>query len=90
MVIVRFHIKLDDCSLVVILFTLLVAGAVADINRTVAEGDAQKTLQALQVPSAGLRAVLPECAETYQAELAERQTNGDDEGNYTYCMSNTC
>ncbi|KAJ4919251.1 hypothetical protein JOQ06_019459 [Pogonophryne albipinna] len=59
---------------------LLVAGAVADINRTVAEGDAQKTLQALQVPSAGLRAVLPECAETYQAELAERQTNGDDKG----------
>ncbi|KAI4820562.1 hypothetical protein KUCAC02_028535 [Chaenocephalus aceratus] len=59
---------------------LTLAGAVADINRTVAEGDAQKTLQALQVPSAGLRAVLPECAETYQAELAERQTNGDDEG----------
>ncbi|KAF3850925.1 hypothetical protein F7725_012697 [Dissostichus mawsoni] len=59
---------------------LTLAGAVADINRTVAEGDAQKTLQALQVPSAGLRAVLPECAETYQAELAERQTNGDDKG----------
>uniref|UniRef100_A0A8P4GUV5 IQ motif containing GTPase activating protein 2 n=1 Tax=Dicentrarchus labrax TaxID=13489 RepID=A0A8P4GUV5_DICLA len=48
---------------------LLLAGAVADINRMVAEGDSQNTLQALQVPSAGLRAVLPECADTYQAEL---------------------
>uniref|UniRef100_A0A8C4IQZ1 IQ motif containing GTPase activating protein 2 n=1 Tax=Dicentrarchus labrax TaxID=13489 RepID=A0A8C4IQZ1_DICLA len=47
----------------------------ADINRMVAEGDSQNTLQALQVPSAGLRAVLPECADTYQAELVQRQTN---------------
>uniref|UniRef100_A0A671TQ48 IQ motif containing GTPase activating protein 2 n=1 Tax=Sparus aurata TaxID=8175 RepID=A0A671TQ48_SPAAU len=41
----------------------------ADINRIVAEEDSKNTLQALQVPSAGLRAVLSECADTYQAEL---------------------
>uniref|UniRef100_A0A8C3AH66 IQ motif containing GTPase activating protein 2 n=1 Tax=Cyclopterus lumpus TaxID=8103 RepID=A0A8C3AH66_CYCLU len=50
--------------------------SVADINRTVAREDSQNTLQALQVPSAGLRAVLPECADTYQAELAQRQASG--------------
>lgn len=71
------------------LFTLLVAGAVADINRIVAEGDSQNTLQALQVPSAGLRAVLPECADTYQAELMQRQTNSATKGNFTYCTSVT-
>ncbi|KAE8292285.1 Ras GTPase-activating-like protein IQGAP1 p195 [Larimichthys crocea] len=59
---------------------LTLAGAVADINRMVAEGDSQNTLQALQVPSAGLKAVLPECAETYQAELAQRQTNSATKG----------
>uniref|UniRef100_A0A8C9ZSL8 IQ motif containing GTPase activating protein 2 n=1 Tax=Sander lucioperca TaxID=283035 RepID=A0A8C9ZSL8_SANLU len=47
----------------------------ADINVIVAEGDSQNTLQSLQVPRAGLRAVLPECADAYQAELAQRQTN---------------
>uniref|UniRef100_A0AAQ4Q860 IQ motif containing GTPase activating protein 2 n=1 Tax=Gasterosteus aculeatus aculeatus TaxID=481459 RepID=A0AAQ4Q860_GASAC len=47
----------------------------ADINRAVAEEDFQNTLQALQVPSAGLRAVLPECADTYHSELAQRQTS---------------
>ncbi|TMS03942.1 Ras GTPase-activating-like protein IQGAP1 [Larimichthys crocea] len=59
---------------------LTLAGAVADINRMVAEGDSQNTLQALQVPSAGLKAVLPECADTYQAELAQRQTNSATKG----------
>uniref|UniRef100_A0A8C9ZT49 IQ motif containing GTPase activating protein 2 n=1 Tax=Sander lucioperca TaxID=283035 RepID=A0A8C9ZT49_SANLU len=54
---------------------LKLAGAVADINVIVAEGDSQNTLQSLQVPRAGLRAVLPECADAYQAELAQRQTN---------------
>lgn len=57
------------------------AGAVADINRMVAEGDSKNTLQALQVPNAGLRAVLPECADTYQAELTQRQTDGATKGN---------
>uniref|UniRef100_A0A8D3D219 IQ motif containing GTPase activating protein 2 n=1 Tax=Scophthalmus maximus TaxID=52904 RepID=A0A8D3D219_SCOMX len=53
---------------------LLLAGAVADINSNVAEGDSQNTLKALQAPGARLKAVLPECADTYQAELVQRQT----------------
>uniref|UniRef100_A0AAQ4RP73 IQ motif containing GTPase activating protein 2 n=1 Tax=Gasterosteus aculeatus aculeatus TaxID=481459 RepID=A0AAQ4RP73_GASAC len=61
-------------------FTLSVAAAVADINRAVAEEDFQNTLQALQVPSAGLRAVLPECADTYHSELAQRQTSSATNG----------
>ncbi|TNN74265.1 Ras GTPase-activating-like protein IQGAP2 [Liparis tanakae] len=59
---------------------LALAEAVAGINRTVASEDAQDTLQALQVPSAGLRAVLPECADAYQAELAQRQASGAADG----------
>ncbi|CAN9513310.1 unnamed protein product [Ophioblennius macclurei] len=59
---------------------LAMAGAVADINRKAAEGDSQKTLQALQVPSAGLKAVLPECADTYQVQLVQRQTSSAGEG----------
>ncbi|XP_071395989.1 ras GTPase-activating-like protein IQGAP2 isoform X3 [Centroberyx affinis] len=54
---------------------LILAGAVADINRVAAEGDSQNTLQALQAPTAGLKAVLSECADTYQTELAQKQTN---------------
>ncbi|XP_069034269.1 ras GTPase-activating-like protein IQGAP2 isoform X1 [Embiotoca jacksoni] len=50
---------------------LALAGAVADINRMVAEGDPQNTLEALQAPSAGVRAVLPECADIYQDELVQ-------------------
>ncbi|KAK6313278.1 hypothetical protein J4Q44_G00166250 [Coregonus suidteri] len=52
---------------------LTLAGAVADINREVAEGDSQTTLQALQSPLAGLRGVLSECADTYQTQLAQCQ-----------------
>ncbi|XP_045562939.1 ras GTPase-activating-like protein IQGAP2 isoform X2 [Salmo salar] len=52
---------------------LALAGAVADINREVAEGDSQTTLQALQSPLAGLRGVLSECADNYQTQLAQRQ-----------------
>uniref|UniRef100_G3P700 IQ motif containing GTPase activating protein 2 n=1 Tax=Gasterosteus aculeatus aculeatus TaxID=481459 RepID=G3P700_GASAC len=59
---------------------LSLAAAVADINRAVAEEDFQNTLQALQVPSAGLRAVLPECADTYHSELAQRQTSSATNG----------
>ncbi|XP_037338526.2 ras GTPase-activating-like protein IQGAP2 isoform X2 [Pungitius pungitius] len=59
---------------------LTLAGAVADINRAVAEEDSHNTLQALQVPSAGLRAVLPECADTYHCELAQRQTSSATNG----------
>uniref|UniRef100_A0A3Q3XK56 Uncharacterized protein n=1 Tax=Mola mola TaxID=94237 RepID=A0A3Q3XK56_MOLML len=53
---------------------------VCEINRMVAKGDAKNTLQALQVPSAGLRAVLPECADTYQTELAQTQQNNANKG----------
>uniref|UniRef100_A0A3B4BD61 Ras-GAP domain-containing protein n=1 Tax=Periophthalmus magnuspinnatus TaxID=409849 RepID=A0A3B4BD61_9GOBI len=35
---------------------------------------------AIQAPPAGLRAVLPECADTYQSELAQKQANGFNEG----------
>uniref|UniRef100_A0A8C8H5F3 IQ motif containing GTPase activating protein 2 n=1 Tax=Oncorhynchus tshawytscha TaxID=74940 RepID=A0A8C8H5F3_ONCTS len=48
---------------------LTLAGAVADINREVAAGDSQITLQALQSPLPGLRGVLSECADTYQTQL---------------------
>lgn len=61
------------------------AGAVADINCKVAEGDSKNTLQALQAPGASLKMVLPECADTYQNEMAERQTNTANEGNLTCC-----
>ncbi|XP_026198299.1 ras GTPase-activating-like protein IQGAP2 isoform X2 [Anabas testudineus] len=60
---------------------LKLAGAVADINKKVAEGESQNTLQALLTPSAGLRAVLPECADSYQAELAQKQDNIATKGN---------
>uniref|UniRef100_A0A671TSY5 IQ motif containing GTPase activating protein 2 n=1 Tax=Sparus aurata TaxID=8175 RepID=A0A671TSY5_SPAAU len=46
----------------------------------VAEEDSKNTLQALQVPSAGLRAVLSECADTYQAELGQRQKDSATKG----------
>lgn len=69
-----------DSTFVQSFFILPVAAAVADINKKVADGDSQNTLQALQTPGAGLRAVLPECAETYQAELAQRQANCSSQG----------
>ncbi|XP_068166071.1 ras GTPase-activating-like protein IQGAP2 [Antennarius striatus] len=59
---------------------LSLAGAVADINRMVAEGDSKNTLQALQDPSAALRAVLSECADIYQANLMQRQTDSAAKG----------
>uniref|UniRef100_A0A8C5I9W7 IQ motif containing GTPase activating protein 2 n=1 Tax=Gouania willdenowi TaxID=441366 RepID=A0A8C5I9W7_GOUWI len=52
-----------------------------DINMRVSEGDSQNTLQALQAPSAGLKPVLPECAESYQLELAQDQMSRASEGN---------
>uniref|UniRef100_A0AAZ3RVD7 IQ motif containing GTPase activating protein 2 n=1 Tax=Oncorhynchus tshawytscha TaxID=74940 RepID=A0AAZ3RVD7_ONCTS len=57
----------------VCVLSVAVAGAVADINREVAEGDSQTTLHALQSPLAGLRGVLSECADTYQTQLAQHQ-----------------
>lgn len=75
---------------IIFIFPLLVAGAVADINKKVAEGDSQNTLKALQTPSAGLRAVLPECADAYQEELAQHQAKGAAEGNWTYSDDIVC
>ncbi|XP_029998614.1 ras GTPase-activating-like protein IQGAP2 isoform X2 [Sphaeramia orbicularis] len=69
---------------------LTMAGAVAHINRMVAEGDSQNTLQAMQVPGAGLKAVLPECADIYQSELAQRQTNSRTEGNTDSIWARHC
>uniref|UniRef100_A0A8C5I8W0 IQ motif containing GTPase activating protein 2 n=1 Tax=Gouania willdenowi TaxID=441366 RepID=A0A8C5I8W0_GOUWI len=59
---------------------LALARAVGDINMRVSEGDSQNTLQALQAPSAGLKPVLPECAESYQLELAQDQMSRASEG----------
>uniref|UniRef100_A0A673CJ08 IQ motif containing GTPase activating protein 2 n=1 Tax=Sphaeramia orbicularis TaxID=375764 RepID=A0A673CJ08_9TELE len=56
----------------------------------VAEGDSQNTLQAMQVPGAGLKAVLPECADIYQSELAQRQTNSRTEGNTDSIWARHC
>lgn len=64
---------------------VLVAEAIADINRKVAKGDSKNTLQALQLPSAGLRAVHPDCADTYQTKLAESQANDANKGNLNNC-----
>lgn len=60
------------------------AGAIADINRMVAKGDPKITLQALQLPSAELRAVRPECADTYQTKLAQSQANDANKGNLVW------
>lgn len=60
---------------------ILVAEAVADINRAVSEGDAKATLAALQRPDAGLRAVLPECAHVYQSQLSDLQSTQTEQGN---------
>uniref|UniRef100_A0A674NZT9 IQ motif containing GTPase activating protein 2 n=1 Tax=Takifugu rubripes TaxID=31033 RepID=A0A674NZT9_TAKRU len=64
---------------------LAFAGAIADINRKVAKGNSKNTLQALQLPSAGLRAVHPDCADTYQTKLAESQANDANKGNLNNC-----
>uniref|UniRef100_A0A674ERE8 IQ motif containing GTPase activating protein 2 n=1 Tax=Salmo trutta TaxID=8032 RepID=A0A674ERE8_SALTR len=66
----HYHDVLQNTKLL-ICKVLDLAGAVADINREVAEGDSQTTLQALQSPLAGLRGVLSECTDTYQTQLAQ-------------------
>uniref|UniRef100_A0A8C8FDR7 IQ motif containing GTPase activating protein 2 n=1 Tax=Oncorhynchus tshawytscha TaxID=74940 RepID=A0A8C8FDR7_ONCTS len=68
----HYHDVLQNTKLL-ICKVLDLAGAVADINREVAEGDSQTTLHALQSPLAGLRGVLSECADTYQTQLAQHQ-----------------
>lgn len=46
----------------------------------VEKGDPKNTLQALQLPSTGLRAVHPECADTYQTKMAQSQANNANKG----------
>ncbi|XP_058231429.1 ras GTPase-activating-like protein IQGAP2 isoform X1 [Hemibagrus wyckioides] len=53
---------------------LKLAEAVADINRAIAAGHEDDTLSALQRPCVGLRGVLPECANHYQTELEQLQS----------------
>ncbi|XP_077377714.1 ras GTPase-activating-like protein IQGAP2 [Festucalex cinctus] len=71
---------------------LTMAEAVAEINIMVSEGDSQNTLQALQSPNAGLRVVVAECADMYQAELAHAQRKmapeGDSDGMWVkHCIN---
>uniref|UniRef100_A0A8C7K4W2 IQ motif containing GTPase activating protein 2 n=1 Tax=Oncorhynchus kisutch TaxID=8019 RepID=A0A8C7K4W2_ONCKI len=66
----HYHDVLQNTKLI-ICKVLYLAGAVADINREVAAGDSQITLQALQSPLPGLRGVLSECADTYQTQLGQ-------------------
>ncbi|XP_029430405.1 ras GTPase-activating-like protein IQGAP1 [Rhinatrema bivittatum] len=44
---------------------------ILSINEAVDRGDSAQTLSALRLPDAGLYGVTPECADTYQNELAE-------------------
>uniref|UniRef100_A0A674E4J5 IQ motif containing GTPase activating protein 2 n=1 Tax=Salmo trutta TaxID=8032 RepID=A0A674E4J5_SALTR len=69
----HYHDVLQNTKLI-ICKVLYLAGAVADINREVAAGDSQITLQALQSPLPGLRGVLSECADTYQTQLSQRSS----------------
>uniref|UniRef100_A0A674E1M9 IQ motif containing GTPase activating protein 2 n=1 Tax=Salmo trutta TaxID=8032 RepID=A0A674E1M9_SALTR len=62
----HYHDVLQNTKLII----CKVLYSVADINREVAAGDSQITLQALQSPLPGLRGVLSECADTYQTQLS--------------------
>uniref|UniRef100_A0A8B9L5A6 IQ motif containing GTPase activating protein 2 n=1 Tax=Astyanax mexicanus TaxID=7994 RepID=A0A8B9L5A6_ASTMX len=52
-----------------------------DALKSIAAGDEEETLAALQNPNAGLRGVLPECAHTYQTKLAQLQDQHMEQGN---------
>ncbi|XP_053336837.1 ras GTPase-activating-like protein IQGAP2 [Clarias gariepinus] len=59
---------------------LKLAEAVADINRAITAGHEEDTLSALQRPCAGLRGVLAECADLYQTELQQLQSQHTQQG----------
>ncbi|XP_077600730.1 ras GTPase-activating-like protein IQGAP2 isoform X1 [Stigmatopora nigra] len=63
---------------------ITMAEAIADINDLVAQGDSQKTLQALQSTNAGLKDIHAECADIYQVELAQAQRKMIPEGRSTH------
>ncbi|XP_006628835.1 ras GTPase-activating-like protein IQGAP1 [Lepisosteus oculatus] len=60
---------------------LLFSQAILAINEAVEQGDAPQTLAALRCPSSGLYGITPECAQTYQNDLAnakqDKKTEGD-------------
>ncbi|KAM3939558.1 ras GTPase-activating-like protein IQGAP2 isoform 2-T2 [Leptodactylus fuscus] len=57
-----------------------VAAGVAEINLALEKDDSQQTLQALQSSNAGLKGILPECAEVYHKDLSEAKKKKATEG----------
>ncbi|XP_073536253.1 ras GTPase-activating-like protein IQGAP2 isoform X2 [Phyllobates terribilis] len=57
-----------------------VATCVAEINLALEKDEPQQTLQALQSSYAGLKGIIPECAEVYHKDLAEEKKKKADEG----------
>lgn len=64
------------------------AEAVADVNRAIAAGLEEDTLNALQRPCVGLRGVLPECAHLYQTDLQQLQSHHTQQGNVIFVKKN--
>lgn len=54
---------------------LIVAAGVAEINLALEKEEAPHTLQALQSSKAGLKGIVPECAEAYHKDLSESKKN---------------
>ncbi|XP_069818869.1 ras GTPase-activating-like protein IQGAP2 isoform X1 [Dendropsophus ebraccatus] len=57
-----------------------VAAGVAEINLALEKDEPQLTLVALQSPNAGLKGILPECAEVYHKDLSEAKRKKSNEG----------
>ena len=56
------------------------AKAIYSINSAVASGDPSATLEALKTPTAGIRSITEECAETYVEKLAAARQEKVDAG----------
>ncbi|XP_056396348.1 ras GTPase-activating-like protein IQGAP2 isoform X3 [Hyla sarda] len=57
-----------------------VAAGVTEINLALEKDEPQITLVALQSPNAGLKGILPECAEEYHKDLSEAKIKKTNEG----------
>ncbi|XP_077143424.1 ras GTPase-activating-like protein IQGAP2 isoform X2 [Ranitomeya variabilis] len=57
-----------------------VAACVAEINLALEKDESHYTLQALQSADAGLKGIIPECAEVYHKDLVEGKKKKADEG----------
>ncbi|KAM4051498.1 ras GTPase-activating-like protein IQGAP2 isoform 1-T1 [Anomaloglossus baeobatrachus] len=57
-----------------------VAACVTEINLALEKDESQFTLQALQSSNAGLKGILPECAEVYHKDLSEGKKQKENEG----------